>query len=85
MNISKNEQRVLHELALGGKISYTKNDKSKIQEVICYTRNGYVLSSCRLEIFKSLKNKKLISSNKKMPYQITKPGLTTVRSQLNKR
>lgn len=85
MNISKNEQRVLHELALGGRINYTKNDKSKIQEVMCYTRNGYVLSNCTLEIFKSLKNKKLISSKKGMPYTITKLGLTTVRSQMNQR
>lgn len=85
MNISKNEQRVLHDLALGGKIHYTRNENGKINKVICYTRENYVLSNCTLEIFKQLKSKKFIKSTKGQPYRITRLGLTSVRSQMNQR
>ena len=85
MNISKQEQRVLHELALGGEIRYHRSDKGKIDEIICHTRDGYVFSSCTFDIFKRLKSKKFISSNKGEPYRITRLGLTSVRSQMNQR
>ena len=56
MNISKNDQRVLHVLALGGEIHY-RRENGKIQEVICYTNDGIVLSNCTLDAFKRLKSK----------------------------
>ncbi|WP_343564646.1 YjhX family toxin [Kiloniella sp. b19] len=85
MNISKHEQRVLHELALGGEIRYLRNENSKIREVTCHTRDGHVLSDCTLAVFKSLKSKKFVSSKKGQPYRITRLGVRSVRSQMNQR
>lgn len=84
MNISKQDQRVLHVLALGGEI-HIRREHGKIQEVICYSRDGYVLSNCTFEIFKRLKSKKLISSKLGQPYRITRLGATSVRSQMIQR
>lgn len=74
MYISKNDQRVSHVLALGGEIHYCR-EKGKVLEVICYTRDGVVLSNCTLDIFKRLISNKLISSKKVLPYRITWRGL----------
>ena len=84
VNISKNDQRVLHVLALGGEIQYNR-ENGKILEVICYTRDGIVLSNCTLDAFKRLKSKKLISSKKGQPYRITRLGACSVRSQMFQR
>ncbi|CAM3777172.1 YjhX family toxin [Parendozoicomonas haliclonae] len=85
MNISKHDQRVLHVLALGGEIRYFRPDSGKVTEIICYTRDGHVLSNCTLDIFKRLKSKKLISSKKGQPYRITQLGASSVRSQMVQR
>ncbi|MEW5249184.1 YjhX family toxin [Microbulbifer sp. 2201CG32-9] len=85
MNISKHEQRVLHVLALGGEIHYLRHESGKVHEVICYTRDGYVLPSCTLDVFKRLKSKKFVSSKKGQPYRITQLGASSVRSQMNQR
>ncbi|WBA84678.1 YjhX family toxin [Endozoicomonas sp. GU-1] len=74
MNISKRDQRVLHVLALGGEIRCYRNENGKINDIICYTRDGYVLSNFTDEIFKPLKSKKLISSKNSAPYRITQLG-----------
>lgn len=85
LNISKNDQRILHVLALGGEIHYFRHENGKIHEVICYTRDGHVLSNCTLDVFKRLKSKKLISSKKGQPYRITRLGARSVRSQMIQR
>ncbi|PSW19889.1 hypothetical protein C9I98_10530 [Photobacterium sanctipauli] len=85
MNISKHEQRVLHVLALGGEIHYSRIESSKINEIICYTREGHVLSDCTIAIFKRLKSKKLIRSKNSQPYRITPLGAGSVRSQMMQR
>ena len=85
MNISKSEQRVLHVMELGGKISHVRGDNGKIIKVICYTREGYVLSDCTYDVFQRLKRRKMISSKKGQAYRITRLGITSVRSQLNQR
>ncbi len=85
MNISKHEQRVLHVLALGGEIHYTRNDSSKVKEITCYSREGHVLSSCTLDIFQRLKRKKLIKSDRSKPYRITHLGASSVKSQMVQR
>jgi uncharacterized protein YjhX (UPF0386 family) len=84
VNISKNDQRVLHVLALGGEIQY-RRESGKIQEVICYTQDGLVLSNCTIDAFKRLKSKKLVSSKKGQPYRITRLGAVSVRSQMFQR
>jgi len=84
VNISKNDQRVLHVLALGGEIQYSR-ENGKIHEVICYANDGLVLSNCTLDAFKRLKSKKFISSKKGQPYRITRLGANSVRSQMFQR
>jgi uncharacterized protein len=51
LNVSKSVQRVLHALAQGGHITYEKDDRGKIIEVLCRNRDGWVLSDCTLAIF----------------------------------
>ena len=85
MNVSKYEQRVLHALAQGGRITYEKDERGKIIEVMCVTRDGWVLSDCTLSIFQKLRKRGLIASQASQPYQITREGLGAVRSQLDNR
>ena len=85
MNVSKHEQRVLHALAQGGHITYRKDDKGKIFEVLCVNREGWVLSDCTLAIFHKLRRRRLIASQASMPYRITRDGLSAVRAQLDNR
>jgi len=85
LNVSKHEQRVLHALAQGGHITYRKDDKGKIFEVLCINREGWVLSDCTLAIFRKLRRRGLIASQASMPYRITRDGLAAVRAQLDNR
>ncbi|MCG7629897.1 YjhX family toxin [Epibacterium sp. MM17-32] len=83
MNISKNEQRVLHALAQGGRVLYERAPNGRITSVTCYTHDGMILSNCTLEIFQSLRRKRLIQSRFSSPYQISQKGRQTVRAQLD--
>ncbi len=83
MNISKHEQRVLHELALGGEIKFVRADNGKIKSVQCFTRDGFVFTACTLVVFTRLKEKRFIKSIKGGPYRITKLGNTSVRAQMS--
>ena len=85
MNISKVEQRVLHVLAQGGSIHHERDDLGKLKKVICFTRDGHVLSDCTIDIFKRLKKRRFIKSRNGRPYQATRLGITSVRSQLDNR
>jgi hypothetical protein len=85
MNISKHEQRVLHVLAQGGYIRHFREGSRKVHEVICFTRDGSVLSDCNLGVFKRLKRRKLIKSEGGAPYLITYLGRCAVRPQLDNR
>ena len=83
MNISKHEQRVLHELALGGEIKFVRANNGKVKSVQCFTRDGFVFSACTLDVFTRLKEKRFIKSIKGGPYRITKLGNASVRAQMN--
>lgn len=95
MNISRSEQRVLHVLALGGRILHERGDScqtgtkttakttAKITEVTCVTREGMILTDCTLEVFQRLRAKRLIESRSGSPYRISRRGRLTVRAQLD--
>ncbi len=85
MDISRDEQRVLHTLAQGGNIHVLKDDKGRIKAVECYNRDGWLLSHCNLFLFRKLKNKKAIASANGHPYQITRRGLELVRAEYDNR
>lgn len=90
MNISKYEQRTLHVLAQGGHIAHEHENRSddrrgRIVKITCFTREGHVLSDCRMHVFKQLKKRRLIASRGGGPYRITRKGLDAVRPQLDNR
>ncbi|MBO9587958.1 YjhX family toxin [Devosia sp.] len=79
MNVSRQERRVLGVLALGGRICLIRDDEGKTIDIECYTREGWVMTDCTLDMFKSMRSKKVISSVRGGPYRITKHGLETLR------
>ena len=85
MNISKQEQRVLHELALGGEIHHDRGESGKIRSIICYTREGHVLSDCSLDVFLRLRKRRFVQSRNGLPYHVSRRGIEAVRAQLNQR
>jgi uncharacterized protein len=86
VNISKYEQRVLHALAQGGRISHRREaETGRIVDAICFNRDGHVLSDCTLPLFHKLRRRGLIASREGQAYRITRRGLDAVRSQLDNR
>ena len=85
MDISRDEQRVLHALAQGGRIALLKNDAGKIMGLEFFNREGWLMTNCSLVIFRKLKAKKAIKSSSGGPYRITRRGLELVRSQVDNR
>lgn len=85
MNISKHEQRVLHVLAQGGFIRHERGETGKIEAILCYTRDGHILSNCTMKVFRRLKRRKLIGSRSGGPYRITRLGRESVRAQPDNR
>lgn len=85
MDISRDEQRVLHALAQGGRIAAIKDEHGKIVDFEFFSRDGWLVSGLTLRIFSKLKAKKAIKSQRGGPYRITKRGLELVRSQVDNR
>ena len=85
MNISRAEQRTLHALARGGAIFVEKDEKGKIIQVDCMTREGWRLEDCTLAVFARLRRRKLIASTNGGPYRETLLGRKSVRAQLDNR
>jgi uncharacterized protein YjhX (UPF0386 family) len=85
MDISRNEQRILHLLAQGGRIEIEKNESRKITSVQCLTRDGWRYPGFDLGLFQKLRRKRAVSSTGGGPYRITRRGLELVRAELDNR
>ncbi len=85
MNISKDEQRVLHALAQGGLIRYTRGPNGRLTAADCFTHDGSVLVGCTLDIVARLRRKRLIESRNSSPYRISATGRRTVMAQVDNR
>ncbi len=85
MNISRQEQRVLHVLAQGGAIHFERAVNGKVTDVTCITRDGHILTDCTLAVFERLRKRRFIRSIGGQPYRATKLGVTSVRAQLDNR
>ena len=85
MDISRDEQRVLHALAQGGLIKPLKNTKGRIDGLELYNRDGWRMPFITLLLFKKLQRKKAIKSEGGQPYRITRRGLELVRSEFDNR
>lgn len=85
MDISKDEQRILHVLAQGGRIVALKDERGKINGIECYTREGWLMTRCTQVLFRKLKAKRAIRSQRSGPYHIKRRGLELVRAELNNR
>jgi uncharacterized protein YjhX (UPF0386 family) len=85
MNISRSEQRVLHVLAQGGRIVHERSSRTRFSRIECFTRDGFVLCDCTLEVFAKLRRKHLIESRAGGPYGISRRGRDAVRPQPDNR
>jgi len=85
MDISRDEQRVLHALAQGGRIALLKTDTGKVTGLEFFNREGWLINNCSLLLFRKLKAKKAIRSQGGGPYRITRRGLELVRSEIDNR
>lgn len=85
MDISRDEQRVLHALAQGGRIAVIKDQRGKVAAFEFFNRDGWLMSGLTPLIFNKLRTKKAIRSQGGGPYRITRRGLELVRSQVDNR
>jgi uncharacterized protein YjhX (UPF0386 family) len=84
MDISREEQRVLHALAQGGRIEPERAAR-RITAVAGFTRDGWRMPGLDLALFRRLKRRRAIASSGGGPYRITRRGLALVRSQPDNR
>jgi uncharacterized protein YjhX (UPF0386 family) len=85
MDISRQEQRVLHVLAQGGVIEPRKDRRGRIEAVVCFNRDGFILPIVEMSLFKKLKRRHTIASHQGGPYRITRRGLELVRAEFDNR
>jgi len=85
MDISREEQRVLHVLAQGGEIRPIKCEPGRIRGVQWLNRDGWAMPGLDLGLFRRLKRRRTIGSQGGQPYRITRRGLELVRSQHDNR
>lgn len=85
MDISKDEQRVLHALAKGGRIEAAKTTSGRITGLSVFTREGWTMLGVSVRTFRKLKRLRAVASHQSGPYRITRRGLELVRSQLDNR
>ncbi len=85
MDISREEQRILHLLAKGGWIIRTRMQGKDTDKLECFTRDGWLAPDVDVVIFRKLKQKRAIASRSGKPYRITERGLQLVRSRADNR
>jgi uncharacterized protein YjhX (UPF0386 family) len=85
MDISRDEQRVLHALAQGGRIAAIKDDHGRIVDFEFFNRDGWLIGGFTALLFRKLKAKRAIRSQRGQPYRITRRGLELVRSEVDNR
>ena len=85
MDISREEQRVLHLLAQGGVIEPFKDKRGRIERVVCINRDGFILPAMDMMLFKKLKRRHTIASRNGGPYRITRRGVELVRAEVDNR
>jgi uncharacterized protein YjhX (UPF0386 family) len=85
MDISRSEQRILHLLAQGGSIRPVKDERGHIVAADCFNREGWRMSGFDLALFRKLKRRRTIASERGMAYRITRRGLELVRAQVDNR
>jgi len=85
MDITRAEQRILHLLAQGGWIEIERDDKGRIAQAHCHTRDNWRFAAFDLDLFKRLRRRKAVSSKEGGPYRITRRGLELVRARLDNR
>ena len=85
MDISKNEQRVLHVLAQGGRLEVRKTSSGRLTDADLFTRDGARLPNIPVSLVRKLKRRKTIASRGGGPYRVTRRGLELVRSQPDNR
>lgn len=73
MDISRNEQRVLHAQAQGGLIRYRHEERGRIVNVPCFTRESHVLLDCALAVFPRLRCRRLNLSA--LPHFVSRTAL----------
>jgi hypothetical protein len=61
------------------------DERGRIVEAECLTRDGWRLADCNVVVFKALKQRRLIMSRGGGPYLITREGLERLRPQLDNR
>lgn len=84
MNISRTEQRVLHVLALGGRIHHVRHGRHVVA-VDCIDREGNRLVDCDLDTFARLRRRGLVHSRGGRPYELTERGRRSVRAEFDQR
>jgi uncharacterized protein len=85
MDISRDEQRVLHSLAQGGLVKPLKDQQGRITGLELFSRDGWLMPLITLPLFKKLQRRKAIKSENSQPYRITRRGLELVRSEFDNR
>jgi uncharacterized protein YjhX (UPF0386 family) len=85
VDISREEQRVLHLLAQGGVIEPFKDKRGRIEKVVCINRDGFMLPAMDMMLFKKLKRRHTIASHNGGPYRITRRGVELVRAEVDNR
>jgi len=85
MDISRDQQRVLHALAQGGHLLPIKDQRGRIGSLELYNRDGWRMPEPSASLFRTLRRLKAIASSEGGPYRITRRGLELVRSQLDNR